>query len=170
MYFLPRRVKISARICSLRFYTFPHYLCDICSISSWRHQMETFSASLALCAGNSPLPGEFLSQRPVTRSFDVFFDLCLHKRLSKQSWSCWFATPSWTIWRHGNGFKDFLRAQNVYHPLAKYRIFHRYAHGFVVLWSYHKFLWVHEIHLTISDMIASLALVKTIIFLVSMGD
>ena len=28
-------------------------------ISWWRHQMETFSALLALCAGNSPVPGEF---------------------------------------------------------------------------------------------------------------
>ena len=33
--------------------------------------METFSALLAICAGNSPVPGEFPSQRPVTRSFDV---------------------------------------------------------------------------------------------------
>ena len=39
----------------------------------WRHQMQTFSALLASCAGNSPVPGEFLAQRPVTRSFDVFF-------------------------------------------------------------------------------------------------
>ena len=37
----------------------------------WRHQMETFSALLAICAGNSPVPGEFPAQRPVTRSFDV---------------------------------------------------------------------------------------------------
>ena len=29
-------------------------------------------------------PGEFPTQRPVTRSFDVFFDLRLNKRLSKQ--------------------------------------------------------------------------------------
>ena len=43
----------------------------------WRHQMETFSAILALCAGNSPVTGEFPTQRPVTRSFDVFFDLRL---------------------------------------------------------------------------------------------
>ena len=41
----------------------------------WRHQMETFSALLAHCAGNSAVPGEFPAQRPVTRSFDVFFDL-----------------------------------------------------------------------------------------------
>ena len=45
--------------------------------------METFSALLAICAGNSPVTGEFLTQRPVTRSFDVFFDLHLNKRLSK---------------------------------------------------------------------------------------
>ena len=38
--------------------------------SWWRHQMETFSALLALCAGNSPITGEFPSQRPLTRSFD----------------------------------------------------------------------------------------------------
>ena len=37
--------------------------------------METFSVLLALCAGNSPVTGEFPSQRPVTQSFDVFFDL-----------------------------------------------------------------------------------------------
>ena len=41
-------------------------------LSWWRHQMETFSASLALCSGNSPVTGESPSQRPVTRSFDVF--------------------------------------------------------------------------------------------------
>ena len=41
----------------------------------WRHQMEIFSTSLALCAGNSPVTGEFPTQRPVTRSFDAFFDM-----------------------------------------------------------------------------------------------
>ena len=37
--------------------------------------METFSTLLAICAGNSLVTGEFPAQRPVTRSFDVFFDL-----------------------------------------------------------------------------------------------
>ena len=41
--------------------------------SWWRHQMETFSALLALCAGNSPVTGEFPAQRPVTRSFEISF-------------------------------------------------------------------------------------------------
>ena len=40
--------------------------------------METFSALLAICVGNSPVPSEFPTQRPVTRSFDVFFDLRLN--------------------------------------------------------------------------------------------
>ena len=45
--------------------------------SWWRHQIETFPALLAICAGNSPVSGEFPAQRPVTRSFDVSFDLYL---------------------------------------------------------------------------------------------
>ena len=53
-------------------------------VTWWRHRMERFSALLAICAGNSPVPGEFHTQRPVTRSFDVFFALHLNKRLSKQ--------------------------------------------------------------------------------------
>ena len=72
--------------------------------SWWRLQMEAFSALLALFAGNSPVTGEFPSQKPVPRSFDVFFDLHLNKRLSKQSWSWWFATPSRSLWRHCNKF------------------------------------------------------------------
>ena len=46
--------------------------------------METFSALLAICAGNSSVTGEFLAQRPVMRSFDVFFDLRMTKLLSKK--------------------------------------------------------------------------------------
>ena len=60
------------------------------------------SALLSLCAGNSPVTGEFLAQRPVTRSFDVFFNLCLNKRLSKQSWGWWFEAPSRPLRRHCN--------------------------------------------------------------------
>ena len=70
---------------------------------TWRrHQMETFSALLALCAGNSQVTGEFPSQRPVTQSLDVFLHRYLNKRLSKQSWGWWFETPSRSLWRHYN--------------------------------------------------------------------
>ena len=68
----------------------------------WRHQMETFSALVVICAGKSPVPGEFLAQRPVTRSFNVFFDLRLNKRLSTQSWGWWFETLWCPLWRHRN--------------------------------------------------------------------
>ena len=71
-------------------------------ISWWRHQMEHFSALLAICVGNSPVTGEFPSQRPVTRSFGVFFHLRLNKRLSEQSWGWWFETPSRPLWRQFN--------------------------------------------------------------------
>ena len=74
-------------------------------ITWWRYQMETFSALLAFCAGNSPVPGEFPSQRPATRSFDVSFDLCLNKQLSKQSRRWWFETPSHPLLRHNNEFQ-----------------------------------------------------------------
>ena len=62
--------------------------------------------------GNSPVPGEFPTQRPVTRSFDVFFDLCLNKRLSKQSWGWWFETPSRPLWRHRNVRQEGVSISN----------------------------------------------------------
>ena len=75
----------------------------LCSANPWwRHQMETFSALLAICAGNSPVPGECPTPRPVTRGFDVSFDRRLNKRLSEQSWGWWFETPSRPLWRHRN--------------------------------------------------------------------
>ena len=64
--------------------------------------METFSMLLAFCAGNSPVTGEFPAERPVARSFYIFFDLLLNKRLSKQSWGWWFEMPSRPLWRHCN--------------------------------------------------------------------
>ena len=66
--------------------------------------MVTFSALLAICARNSPVTGEFPAQRPVTRSFDVFFDLRLNKRLSKQAWGWWFETLSCPLWSHCNDY------------------------------------------------------------------
>ena len=65
--------------------------------SWWCHQMETLSALLALCAGNSP----------ITRSFDVFFDLRLNKRFSKQSWGWWFQTPLCLLWPQCNASRHF---------------------------------------------------------------
>ena len=52
--------------------------------------------------GTSPVTCEFPAHRPVTRSFGVFFDLRLIKRLSKQSWGWWFETLFCPLWRHYN--------------------------------------------------------------------
>ena len=48
--------------------------------------METFSTLLAICAGSSPVHGEFPAQRPVTRSFDIFLDLRPNKRARINGW------------------------------------------------------------------------------------
>ena len=70
------------------------------------HMMTSSNGSifalLALCAGNSPVTGEFPSETPVTRSSGVFFDLRLNNRLNKQSWGWWFEMLSLPLWRHCN--------------------------------------------------------------------
>ena len=98
----------------------------------WRHQMETFSALLAIGAGNSPVPGEFPTQRPVTRSIDVYFDLRPNKRLSKQSRGWWFETPSRPFWRHRNAM--------VHQQILVENMLYIYMPN--VLWSrYHLIAW-----------------------------
>ena len=86
-----------------------HYLSHLYQLHDdvikWKH----FSTLLAICAGNSPVPGEFPTQRPVTRSFDVFFDLRLNKWLSKQSWGWWFETLSGPLWRQCNDCQPIKR-------------------------------------------------------------
>ena len=89
---LPGELTLSYGVCFV----------NICEERWWRHQMETFSALLAICAGNSPASVEFPAQRPVTWIFDVFFDLRPNKWLSKQSWGWWFKMPSHPLWRHCN--------------------------------------------------------------------
>ena len=71
------------------------------------HFMMTSSNGNIFCVtghlcGEFTGPGEFPAQRPVTRSFDVFFDLRPNKRLSKQSWGWWFETLLCALWRHCN--------------------------------------------------------------------
>ena len=61
-----------------------------------------FRVTGPLC-GEFTGPGEFPAQRPVTRNFDVFFDLRPNKRLSTQPWGWWFETPSWSLWHQCNG-------------------------------------------------------------------
>ena len=68
-----------------------------------RHQTMMTSSNGNIFRVTGHLCWEFPAQRPVTRSFDVFFDLRLNEqRLSKQSWGWWFETPTRPLWRHSN--------------------------------------------------------------------
>ena len=77
---------------------------------------NNFRVTGHLC-GEFTGPGEFPAQRPVTRSFDVFFHLRLNKRLSKQSWGWWFETPSRPLWRHRNAKWKWKRGCHASMPL-----------------------------------------------------
>ena len=70
------------------------------TFARWHHELETFSVLLALCEGHPPVTAGFPSQRPVTRGFNVFFDLRLDRRLSKQSRRRGFEMPLRSWWRH----------------------------------------------------------------------
>ena len=92
---LTTNLNVSIRVLS------PLTMLNTCSlITRWRIQMETFSALLALCEEKPPITGGFPSQKPVTRSCDVFFNLRLNKLLNKQSISQCFETTSRLLWRH----------------------------------------------------------------------
>ena len=81
------------------------------------------STLLALCVGNSPVTSEFPSQRPVTWSFDIFFDLCLRKRLSTQLRCWWFEVPSCPLWRHCNVWFFFtVKLQKVFEQTVKRKL------------------------------------------------
>ena len=110
----------------------------------WRHQMETFSALLAICAGNSQVPGEFLTQRPVTRNFDVFFDLSPNKLVNKQSWGWWFETPSHPLWRYRN---DVVSTS-----LCRYNVTLQWRHRYGMLLLNIQMMKVDMITLTIAEL------------------
>ena len=108
--------------------------------------METFSALLAICAGNSPVPGEFPAQRAVTRSFDVFFDLRLNKRLSKQWWGWWFETVSCPLWRHRNVIEARKRMQaSLNRAVMSYGNGLSHGRGQAIICTSAAQLWIEQI-------------------------
>ena len=76
-----------------------HHL-DVSPSPDWLSSKMT-SSNGTIFRVTDHLCGEF-TQWPVTRSFDVFFDLRLNKRLSKQSWGWWFKMLSRPLWSHCN--------------------------------------------------------------------
>ena len=89
----------------------PHwYTSYVNSVSLIQLQYMMTSSNGHIFCVTGHLCGELTGHRwiphtqPVTRGFDVFFDLHLNKRLSKQWWGWWFETPSRPLWRHCNDF------------------------------------------------------------------
>ena len=82
-YYVQAFTMHALRNMSISPYKYARVIAEGDTLKWWRHQMETISALLALCDYNSPVTGEFPTQRPVTRSFGVSFDLCLNKLLSR---------------------------------------------------------------------------------------
>ena len=126
-----------------------HHIQEAFDIAWWRHQVETFSASLSFCAKISPVTGEFPAQRPVKRGFDVFFDLGLHQQLSKQCRCQWFGTPWYSLWRH----------RQCYAPMSfGWLIFQMWLNNFsarrthTVRWMQRKILvsifWKYELYIS----------------------
>ena len=79
----------------------------MCASDNTVYHMMTSSNGYIFCVtgllrGDSTCNRWIPSQKPVTRSFDVFFDLRLNKRFSKQLRHRWFGTPSHSLWRHYN--------------------------------------------------------------------
>ena len=102
-------------LCVLSPLVYPDLLSSYLNVPLWHVVSEATWSFIMLTSSNGIilrltglLCGEFTGHRwippqwPVTRNFDVFFDLRLNKRLSKQSWGWWFETPSHSLWRHCN--------------------------------------------------------------------
>ena len=78
-------------------------------MTSWNGNI--FGITGPFCVGNSLVTSEFPSQRPVTQSFDIFFEKMaeqMNKWLSKQSKRWWFEMPSHSLWRHCNVMKTLV--------------------------------------------------------------
>ena len=96
--------------------------CQTTNIAWWHHRMKTLSTLLALFERNPPVTGGFPSQRPVTRSFDVFFDLRLSNWFSGQSIRRWFETPSRSLWCFCNGITHsvYISSQSAWVGIWQY--------------------------------------------------
>ena len=112
--------------------------------SWWRHQMETFLALLALCAGNSPVIDEFPSQRPVAWRFQDFVDLRPNKRLSEQ-WCVWgVEMPLRSLWRHCD---DKYRSYALYTTSTSigYNPSQRLNHAVFTSRCYMELYWITQV-------------------------
>ena len=91
------------------------------------------------------LCGEFTAQRPVTRTFHVFFDLRLNKPLSKQSWGWWFETLSRPLWRHCKyRAQSYWPTFDIHHPyMATSKCRHRVESALGDKWDLKQVEWCY---------------------------
>ena len=118
-------------VCATHFSSSAIWYATVIKLMMMSSNGKTFSALLAFCAGIHR-SGEFTAQRPVTRSFDVYFDLRPNTRSSKQWWGWWFETPSCPLWRHCN-------------VRGHWQSFHMFVTRWLLHWELRQ-----RVHLTIS--------------------
>ena len=119
---------------------------------SWplRRKIMMTSSNGNIFRATGPLCGEFTgelpAQRPVRRSFDVFFALRLIKRLSKHLRGWWFETLSRPLWRHCNGLSWILSHENnrtiTYFQLHYTRMIHMNINPPLQFHKYHLKLYL----------------------------
>ena len=121
------------------YYTMHHYVTGVythvhISVTKWWDMMTSSNGNIFRVTGH--LCGKFTGPRWISRtkasdaSFDVFFDLRLNKRLSKQPWGWWFETPAWSLWRHRNDIWPM-------HCVICEINFLRYTNSYWVVWHTH---------------------------------
>ena len=119
---------------------------DFTKLSWWRHQMETFSALLTICAGNSPVTGEFLSQRPVTRIFGVFLWSAPEQRLEKT-----IEMPViWDVIAHNDVIVMYCINRSLYSQNNPSFSSGQSSKIFLLQFDYHKKITLH--HISISQL------------------
>ena len=99
------------------------------SISWWRHPIETFSALLAICAGNSPVNSPHKGQ---WRGALMFSLICVWIYWLKHSWGWWFETPSRQLWRHCNVISPSFQYRGSHYEDRTAYVHYRWTHLFYI--------------------------------------
>ena len=114
--------------------------CHLLEFLRQRHKMETLSALLAICAGISSVTDDIPAQRPVTWSFDVFFELRPNKRLSKLWGGWWFEMPSRPLLRHCNNMPTTqIKSNQIFYSPHKIHMVHTW---YICTYTNDCFIWM----------------------------
>ena len=98
------------------------------NIIKWKH----FPHYWPFVRGIHWSPVYYPQQKPVMRSFDIFFDLSQNERMSKQSWGWWFETPSCSLLRHCNDNSNSMELSFTLISILTQQLLHYFIHGYAV--------------------------------------